>query len=310
MTQSDPKRPAYLPVVALAFLALVWGYNWVVMKVGVRDSDPFMFAALRNFLGALALFAVALARGSSLRPKAFWWTALFSIFQTSLSGLAVWALYIGSAGRTSVLVYTMPFWVLLIAWQVLGERIRGIQWAAVALALGGLVFILAPWDLHGWAASVLAIGGGLGWAIATVLFKIIRKRHEVELVSFSAWQTLIGSIPLIVVGLIVAPEGPTWSGSFIAALLYNVIIASAIAYVLWLYVLQSLPAGTAGISSLAVPVVGVLTAWIQLGERPQALEAVGMGLILTALAVLTARGLLASREARVLGSVADEKEEP
>ncbi|MBN1320823.1 MAG: EamA family transporter, partial [Thermoleophilia bacterium] len=79
------------------------------------------------------------------------------------------------------------------------------------------------------------------------------------------------------------------------ALLYNVVIASAFAYVAWLYVLHNLSAGTAGISSLAIPVVGVVTAWIQLGEQPDALEAVGMGLILAALAILTALGLRAGR---------------
>jgi drug/metabolite transporter (DMT)-like permease len=299
VTHKDLRRSAYLPFAALALLALIWGYNWVVMKVGVRYSDPFTFAALRNFLGAVALFAVVAVRRGSLRPKAFWWTAVFGLFQTSLSGLSVWALYIGSAGKTSVLTYTMPFWLLLIAWPVLGERIRGLQWAAVVLALAGLIFVLGPWGLKGLWASILAVGGGLAWAIASVLFKVIRKRHEVEILSFTAWQNLLGSIPLIVVALLTAPKGPTWNASFIGALIYNVIGGSALALLLWFYVLHSLPAGTAGISSLAIPVVGFLSAWIQLGERPGALEAVGLGLILAALAILTARELRNSRRARL-----------
>ena len=171
MTHSDVKRSVLLPFGALALLALIWGYNWVVMKVGVRYSDPFTFAALRNFLGAIALFAVVAARRGTLRPQAFWLTALFGFFQTTLSGLAVWALYVGSAGRTSVLVYTMPFWLLLIAWPILGERIRGVQWVAVVLALAGLVFVLDPWNLQGLSASILAVAAGLTWAMASVLFK-------------------------------------------------------------------------------------------------------------------------------------------
>jgi len=295
MSHTDHQRAAYLPVMALIFLALLWGYNWVVMKVGVRDCSPFVFSALRNVFGAFALFAIALARGHSLRLRPFWWTVLFAIVQTSLSVLPVWGLVIGSAGRVAVLTYTMPFWVVLIAWPVLGERIRGAQWVAVVLALSGLIFIIDPLGLRGWAASLLAIGGGLAWAVASVLFKIIRKRAEIDLLPFTAWQTLIGSIPLVVVALIVAPEGPTWTGSFIAALIYNV--ACSAVYAIWLYVLHKLPAGTAGISILAVPLIGILAAWLQLGERPGALEAAGMGLILAALAVLTARGLVASRVA-------------
>ncbi|MBN1630303.1 MAG: EamA family transporter [Thermoleophilia bacterium] len=267
------------------------------MKVGVRYSDPFTFAALRNVLGALALFAVLALRHSSLRPKVFWWAALYGLFSTGMSGLSIWALHVGSAGRTSVLTYTMPFWLLLIAWPVLGERIRGAQWAAVILALAGLVLVLDPWSLRGVKASMLAVAGGLSWAVASVLFKMIRRRHEVETLSFSAWSALIGSIPLIVVGFLVDERGPVWNLSFVAALLYNVIAASAIAWLLWLFVLSRLPAGTAGISSLAIPVVGVVAAWIQLGERPSAVEAVGMGLILAALAVLTARGFWSGRAA-------------
>ena len=305
MTDTPPKRSAYLALAALALLALIWGYNWVVMKIGVRYSDPFTFAALRNFLGAIALFLVVAVRGGSLRPKVFWVTAGFGLIQTSTTGITVWALYAGSAGRTSVLTYTMPFWILLIAWPALGERIRGMQWAAVVFALAGLIFVLDPWGLRGVRASLLALAGGLAWAIASVLFKIIRKRHEVELLSFTAWQALMGSLPLIVVALLVDQEGPTWNASFIAALAYNVVVASALAWVLWLSVLHSLPAGTAGISSLVIPVVGVMSAWIQLGERPGAMEAVGMGLILAALAILTARGMLSSRQARHSATAAD-----
>ena len=298
VTSITPRRSAYLPFAALTVLALVWGYNWVVMKVGVRYSDPFTFSALRNFLGAVALLVLVAVRRGPMWPKPFWPVALFGIFQTSLSGLSVWALYIGSAGKTSVLTYTMPFWLLLIAWPVLGERIRGTQWVAVVLALAGLLFVLDPWRLHGLEAGLLAIAGGLSWAIASVLFKIIRKRHQVDILSFTAWQGLLGSIPLIVAALATATKGPTWNVSLVAALVYNVIVASAFAWLLWLYVLHSLPAGTAGLSSLAIPVVGVLSAWIQLGERPGTLEAIGMGFIVAALAVLTARGLLNSHQAQ------------
>jgi drug/metabolite transporter (DMT)-like permease len=291
------RRSAYLPFVALSLLALIWGYNWVVMKVGVRYSDPFTFAALRNFLGGIALLVLVAVRGGSLRPKPFWPIALFGIFQTSLSGLSVWALYIGSAGKTSVLTYTMPFWLLLIAWPALGERIRGAQWVAVVLALAGLLFVLDPWGLHGLEAGLLAIAGGLSWAIASVLFKFIRKRHQVAILSFTAWQGLLGSIPLIVGAFATATHGPTWNPSFVAALVFNFLVASAFAWLLWLYILHSLPAGIAGISSLAIPVVGVLAAWIQLGEQPGTLEAIGMGLIVAALAILTARGLRNSHKA-------------
>ncbi len=85
-----------------------------------------------------------------------------------------------------------------------------------------------------------------------------------------------------------------WSGTFIAVLLFNIGPANALTWVLWLYILHSLSTGTAGLSSLAIPVVGVVAAWIQLGERPGVVEAVGMGLIVMALAILTAREVAAN----------------
>jgi drug/metabolite transporter (DMT)-like permease len=284
------RRSAYLPLAALVLVALIWGYDWVPMKLGTQYSDPFTFAALITFMGAIAFFVVLVALRRPLRPKAFWLTALFGLLQTSLFwGLSMWALYNGGAGKTSVLVYTMPFWLLLMAWPVLGEPVRGLQWVCVLLALAGLISVLSVWNLHGLFSNLLAVGTGIVWAAASVLVKIIRKRHNIDPLSLLAWQNLLGSIPLIVVALITATHGPTWNGSFIFSLVFTVLPANAFAWVLWLYVLNTVPTGTAGIASLSVPVVGVIAAWIQLRERPGVAQAVGMALIVAALAILTVR---------------------
>jgi drug/metabolite transporter (DMT)-like permease len=288
---------AYLPFAALVLLALAWGYNWVVMKVAMQYAEPFTFAALRTFVGAIFMFALVAALRRPLRPVAFGLTAVFGLLQTAaFVGLAMWAVHIGGAGKTSVLAYTMPFWLLLLAWPLLGEPVRGLQWASVVLAFGGLVFVLGPWNLSGLESSLLALGAGFCWAVSSVVVKVLRRRHQVDLLSLIAWQGLVGSIPLVVVALATATTTPVWSGSFIAALAFNVLPANALAWVLWLYILHSLPTGTAGISSLAVPVVGVMAAWIQLGEQPGPLEAVGMGLIVVALSILTVREVRLGRK--------------
>lgn len=122
----------------LLLLSLIWGYNWVVMKQVMRYVDPFDFSALRTFLGSLALFAVLALRGRPLRPAALGGMLWLGLLQTAaFTGLIQWALVSGSAGKTAVLVYTMPFWLLPMAWGFLGERVRASQWMAVALALGG-----------------------------------------------------------------------------------------------------------------------------------------------------------------------------
>jgi drug/metabolite transporter (DMT)-like permease len=298
---------AYLPFGALVLLALLWGYNWVVMKVGTRYAEPFTFAALRTFIGAVFMFGMVAALRRPLRPKALGLTAIFGVLQTGgFVGLTMWAVYTGGAGKASILAYTMPFWLLLIAWPVFGEPVKGSQWVTVVLAFGGLILVLQPWNMHGLFSSLLAVAAGLVWATSSVVVKILRTRHEVDLLSLIAWQGLIGSVPLIVIALLTATKAPVWNGTFIAALLFNVIPANAITWVLWLYILHTLPIGTAGISSLAVPVVGVICAWIQLGERPAPLEAVGMALIVVALAILTTRELRRGRQTASLPPAPEE----
>ncbi len=296
---SAPPRDRAAPrlgVLALAILALVWGYNWVVMKIGLRYSQPFTFAALRTFLGALVLFALLATMRRPMRPKAIGMTCAIGLLQTTgFVGLIMWALSGGGAARTSVLAYTMPFWLLLMAWVVLGERLGRLQWVAVGLAFAGLLLVLSPWRLNGLSSSLLAVGAGFLWAASAVVAKILQKRRRVDLLSLTAWQMLLGSVPLVVIALATASGPPVWSASFVWALAYNVLLANALAWFLWLYALRVLSAGSAGLGTLAIPVVGVAAAWIQLGERPSPAETLGMALIVGALGVVTLAQALAGR---------------
>ena len=260
----------------------------MVMKVGLEYSQPFTFAALRGGLGAVCLFVVLVALRRPLRPQGLVLTAVLGLLQTGGSmGLAVWALESGGAGKISVLMYTMPFWLLLMAWVFLGERLRRVQWVAVGLALFGLILILSPWDLRGWLSSLLGVAGAVCWAGSAIAAKVLGRRHQVDLLSMTAWQLFLGSLPLVLVAALTWSRSPTWSGAFVAALAYNVVVALALALVLWFYILRALPAGTAGLGSLLTPVVGVAAAWIQLGERPGLNEAVGITAIVGALFLTT-----------------------
>ena len=269
-------------------MAVFWGYNWVVMKVALRYSDPSIFVALRMVLGAAFLFLLLVILRRRLRPTSLRLTLCVGLFQTSGStGLTMWALASGAAGNTAVLVFTMPLWLLLLSWAVLGERLRGVQWFSVTLAVVGLCFVLAPWNMHGSPLSnILAVVSGISWAAGTVAAKILSRRHKVDILSLNAWQMLLGSIPLVIVALLFSRTSPVWSGPFIAALLFNIVLVTGVGLLLWYYALRVLRAGTAGLASLATPVLGVLSAWVQLGERPGAYEAVGMVLIVASLGVL------------------------
>lgn len=285
-----------IPLAAIGLfvlLSLIWGYNWVVMKKVMAYADPFDFSAVRTLFGALALFAVLVWRRKPLKLVVPGPTLLLGLLQTTaFTALIQWALVSGGAGKTAVLVYAMPFWLLPMAWVFLDERVRGLQWLAVALALVGLGFILDPWKAQGDLFSTsLALLASVSWAASAVLVKRIRARFDVDLLSLTAWQMLLGAVVLCGVAWLLPSEPPQLTTYFIVALVYNALFATGLAWLIWLVILDRLPAGLAGLSSLAVPAVGVLSGWIELGERPSASESVGMLCIAVALLLISAIAL-------------------
>lgn len=281
---------------ALVILAMLWGYNWVVMKHALEFAGAFQFAAMRTFYGALCLFAILVVMRKPLKPRELPTLILLGVLQTcGFTGMIIWALVEGGAGKTAVLTYTMPFWVMVLAWPLLGEKIRGMQWFAVLSSVMGLVIILDPLHLGtGWFSMFLAILGGVFWAISVIVAKRLHQRvPDMDLMSLTAWQMLFGSLPLVVVAFLV-PAGPIdWTPNFIAAVLFNAVLCNALAWLLWLYALQHLAAGIASMTSLLAPVIGVLAAWLQLGETPTQGEVIGMLLIGLALLIISLHSMRA-----------------
>lgn len=280
---------------ALFLLSVIWGYNWVVMKVALKYCGPITFGAMRAFFGALSLIIVLFVRGGGFYPKAVPEVLLLGLLQTTgFIGFMMWALVAGGAGKTAVLVYTMPFWTIVLARIFLRESFRGVQWLAVILALSGLLLVFDPWHSHGSLVShLLALLSGISWAASVIVAKRLQGRKNMDLLTLTTWQMLFGSIPLVVLGMIWPGTTITWSGYFIGALLYNIIFCNALAFILWLFIVRNLSAGAAGMGSLITPLFGVLCAWFELGERPGYVAGTGMlliGIALLFLAVWTIRG--------------------
>ncbi len=295
MSQTSKRGAAIL---ALLALALIWGYNWVQMKIAVTYAPPFVFSALRVSLGAACLLAMLAILRKPLWPQEVPKTMASGMLQIAgVYGFATWALVSGGAGKTAVLVYIMPFWTLILAWIILGERLRGLQWVAIGFSVAGLICILEPNQLGGTITSkALAIIAGICWAGGAVVTKHLRQRVTLDLLSLTTWQTVFAALPLILVALIMPAAPIQWTGPFIFALVYNVIPGTAIATLLWLYILDQLPAGVAGLGILLNPVVGVLAAWIQLQEVPGPMEIWGMALIAVALILNAVQALAHSPE--------------
>ncbi len=243
-----------------------------------------------------------LGRPGALMPESWIAVVVTGFFQTTVNfGSTTMALAGGGAGRTSVLVFTMPFWTLLIAWPVLHERVRGSQWAAIAFALAGLALVVEPWSWSGDLSPKLwAVLSGFGWAAGTIATKYYQRRHDLDMLNFIAWQMAIGVLPLTVLPLVMTLPSSQWSVAYAALLLWTGAVSTATGFLLWIAVLRFLPAGTASLNMFAIPVIALLSSMALFGERLSGNEWTGIALIGAGLAIVSLRAWRATRRGEAL----------
>ena len=279
-----------VPAIGLALTTLLWGYNFIVMKQGLQHASPVAFATYRFGIAAISLLPVMFwLRKPLLVPRHQWLPLIaLGLMLTLTFWLVMQALSVGHAGKTSILVYAMPLWVVLLSRVFLHEHLRQWQLIAIGLAIVGLIVLLDPRHSVGsWTSSLLALAGGMVWAASVVLVKIMQRRDRLPMLTLTFWQMTFGFVGFATL-LALGPRGEVaWSYGFAALIGYSGILATAVASVLFYFALERMPAGLAGIGTLATPTVSILAAWIQLGERPTAAEAVGMAFIAIALIALS-----------------------
>lgn len=284
-------------VIALGVTVTIWAFSWIVMKLVLRYAGPFDFCALRYGMGAALLFIVLLATHRPLAPPPLAGTIVTGLAQTAaFQGLGQFALTAGGTGRVVLLAYGMPFWAVLLAWLLLGERPLRRHWIGLALAAVGLAFVIAPWKgLGNPVSTAFALLGGMCWALGTVTSKRMFQRHRPDPLTFTTWQMAFGAAALGIVTLLIPQRSIDWSPAFIAGLAYSVILATSLAWTLWLLVVQRLPTAVAAVSSLAVPVLSVLMAWVVLHEKPTPSEWLGVAFIVAGLVAVSGVTLLPPR---------------
>jgi drug/metabolite transporter (DMT)-like permease len=284
---------------ALALLTLLWGMNWIVMKAALFHAHPVEFNVQRTWLATLVLFGVLIARGGRLRPQNLKAIAVTGFFQTTINfGATTMAVAGGGAGRTSVLVFTMPFWTLLIARVVLHERVRGLQAVAIVCAFAGLLLVVAPWSWQGdltpklWAAL-----SGFGWAAGTVAMKYYQRDADFDMLNFVAWQMLVGILPLTFLPWLLDVPATQWSVAQALLFFFTGAIATAGGFLLWMAILRVLPAGTASLNMFAVPVIALVASMVIFDERLAPNEWLGIALIGAGLALIMLAARLSGRRA-------------
>jgi drug/metabolite transporter (DMT)-like permease len=294
---SDHTRERWLLPLGQFVLSVTWGYTWVLAKQALTYAPPFAFAAERCVGGALALFVILKLMGKPLRLVAPGATLAIALAQvTCFMTFQTWALVEGGPGKTAVLIFTMPVWTLLLAGPMLGERIRGTQWVAAVSTITGLLLIIGPWNMHTTLFSkFLGLIAALSWAIGTVLVKRLRAQQKIDLLSLTAWQMLIGAVPIVLLAIIV-PEHPTnWTAAYIGILAFMAVISTALCWWLWITLLDRVPAWEASLSVLGTPVVAIVSSRLMLGEQFKVSELTGILLIAFGLAMLSLIGWVASR---------------
>ena len=282
----------------ILLLSLLWGYTWVVAKQALDFAPPLALTFIRVAGGAVALFLALKLLLQPLRLQAPRTVLFISLCQVSaFMLLQTFSLKFGAAGKTAVLVYTMPIWTLLLAWPVLGERVRGMQWLAVSGMLIGLFLIIEPWEIEsGWLSNVCGIGAAVFWAMGTVLVKALRRQQQVSLLSLTAWSNLIGCVP---VGLIasLADEPPIqWTPEFLVIVLVLTLISTAFCWWLWTSILDRVPAWEASLLVLGTPVIAIVSSRVILDEAFSRYEVAGILLIGLGLVLLSFVSWLRERQ--------------
>jgi drug/metabolite transporter (DMT)-like permease len=281
----------------LALLAVTctgWALNWAFIKLLLREWPPLFSRGVSGVAAGVLLAVIASTRGESLKvPRGAWGALLLAAFTNVFAwmGFGTAAMVDLSISEGTLLVYTMPIWAMLLSWPLLGTRPQGREYAALALGCAGIATLFA--------GDTLALGAGklpgvtLALA-AAILFAFGSVRTKAPLpmapVAQVAWQVGLGCLPMVVFGLLVEePDFGRLSSTGGAVLLYMTLGPMGLCYLTWFAALQRLPASTAALGTLTVPVMGVIAAAGVLGEPLGARQIIAAALTLGGVALAIKR---------------------
>lgn len=291
MNERLPRRTA---LAMFALVILCWGFNWIVSKALVQSVSPIWMAAIRSLIALVVLLVLTASTGTLRLPKRGDWPVVFNIALLHMTGFAI-LMSIGlthvPAGRSIVLGFTTPLWVIPGAILFLGERITPMRAFGMALGLGGLALLFNPAAMD-WHDTQTVLGNGLlmlaafCWAVSILHLRGHRwVSTPFELVF---WEVLVATCVLGAFAM--AFEGAPkieWNARLVLLFLYGGVFGVALAYWAMATVNRSLPAMTVSLGVLATPVVGVLASIAFLGEPFSFALAAALATIITGIVLGT-----------------------
>jgi len=273
-------------------IVLIWGSNFVVMKIGLHDIGPMLLGALRFAVASLPLLLLV------RRPALPWrYVVGYGLAQgLGRFGLLFLGLSLGlPAGIASMVLQTQVFFTALLAALALQERTHAHQWLGMVVAALGLVLMAgaagaaAPVPLAG---LLCALGGAAMWALSNIVARLAQRANPgYDPLSLVVWGSAAPVLPFL--ALACWQDG--WpatlhsvlhlSASSAAAVLFLGLVATVLAYSMWARLLKRHPAGRVAPFSLLVPVVGLYAAWLVFDERLAALQWLGVAVVALGLLV-------------------------
>jgi O-acetylserine/cysteine efflux transporter len=267
-------------------VAVLWGFNFVAARLALNHITPLLLVALRFGVAALPSFFLP-------RPPISWprMIALASTLFIGQFSFLFWGIHDGMpAGLASVLTQFQAVLTMVFAGIFLRERPAVRQVVGLLIATAGLALIAGTVGHAGvtLAGFVLTFLAAASWAIGNVL---LRSVGRTDMLSLIVWLSVIPPVPMLFLSLIIEGHASvTWAAApglwtSILALLYMALAATLGGYAFWGYLLRLYPASSVAPFALLVPVVGIVSAWVTLGERFSSERLIGITVLGFGLAI-------------------------
>ncbi len=269
--------------------ALFWGFNWPAVKIVLDAMGPWTLRAVGLSLGAVLLALTTRLSGVSLAiPREHWRrVAVAGLFGVAGFNIcAVFAQLSMPTSRAAILTFTMPLWAALFGWMFLDETLDRVRACALATGAAGLSILSVPF----WPAIaagdvpfglIYVLGAAITWAVGTVYLK--KFPVAAPPLAVTTWQVVVAAVACTIgLALFETPRMDLSSPRVAAAFAYHVALPQSLSYALWFTLLRRVPATTASLGTLLVPIFGVIGAIVFLGDWPTPLDLIGFALILIA----------------------------
>ncbi|WKA29494.1 DMT family transporter [Bradyrhizobium roseum] len=279
------RRDKWIGSLCLGVTAFGWALNWPLMKILLQQWPPLFSRGLAGVASALILFSIAKARGQALDvPREAIPRLLFASFTNVFAwmGFGTVAMKFVPVSEGALIVYTMPIWATLLAWPLAGIRPKPVDIAALVLGMGGVTVLLGgggfSFDIGRIAGIILLFAAAILFAIGNILNRVPLPMPPLVVV---AWQVGLGCLVMLILGAAFEqPDYGALTAQGFACLVYMTVVPMGICYLTWFETLRRLPPSSASTGMLLVPLIGVISAALILGEPLGLREIVAMVLVL------------------------------